>query len=73
MPAFRGNRRVEEETIDDIAEFSRINRVAMEKAGMRAKKTQNVGIWIIIFPSIFIWIVGLTILARLKRTFIKLA
>ena len=43
----------------------------MEKAGLRAKKIQTVGIWIIIFPSIFIWIIGLTILSRLKRTFIK--
>ena len=43
----------------------------MEQAGLRAKKTQTVGIWIIIFPSIFIWIIGFTLMARLKRTFIK--
>lgn len=71
LPAFRDNRFAEEETINEIAEFSEINRVAMEQAGIRAKKIQNVGIWIIIFPSIFIWIIGLTLLARLKRTFIK--
>lgn len=69
--AFNGNKRVEEETINEIADFSKINRVAMEHAGLRAKKMQTVGIWIIIFPSIFIWIIGLTLLARLKRTFIK--
>lgn len=69
--AFEGNKEAEEEIINQIAELSKINRVAMEHAGIRAKKMQNVGIWIIIFPSIFIWIIGLTILARLKRTFIK--
>lgn len=69
--AFSGNKKVEEETIDEIADLSRVNRVAMEQAGLHAKKIQTVGIWIIIFPSIFIWIIGLTLLARLKRTFIK--
>jgi len=71
QPSFYGNNMYEEETISDIAELSKINRVAMEQAGLRAKKMQTVGIWIIIFPSIFIWIIGLTLLARLKRTFIK--
>ena len=71
LPAFSGDKKAEEETVDKITEFSKINRIAMEQAGISAKKTQTVGIWIIIFPSIFIWIIGLTLLARLKRTFIK--
>ena len=71
QPSFYGNSMYEEETINYITELSRINRVALEQAGLRAKKMQTVGIWIIIFPSIFIWIIGLTLLARLKRTFIK--
>jgi len=71
QPSFYGNNLYEDETINNITELSRINRTAMEKAGLRAKKMQTVGIWIIIFPSIFIWIIGLTLLARLKRTFIK--
>ena len=71
QPSFFGNNSYEEETINDITELSKINRVAMEQAGLRAKKIQTVGIWIIIFPSIFIWIIGLTLLARLKKTFIK--
>ena len=71
QPSFNGNNMYEEETMSDIAELSRINRVAMEQAGLKAKKIQTVGIWIIIFPSVFIWIIGLTLLARLKRTFIK--
>jgi hypothetical protein len=71
MPAFQGNKKVEEETISEIAELSKINRVAMEQAGKRAKKIENIGIWIILFPSFFIWIIGLYILTRLKKTFIK--
>lgn len=71
MPAFRGNEKTEEETVDELAELSRINRVAMEQAGLRAKKIQSVGIWIIIFPSVFIWIIGIAIIKRLKRKFIK--
>ncbi len=42
----------------------------MERAGKKAKKTEKVGIWIILFPSVFIWIIGFTILHRLKKTFI---
>ncbi len=71
LPAFSGNKKIEEETIEKITDLSRINRIAMEQAGLRAKKMQTVGIWIIIFPSIFIWIIGLTLLIRLKKTFIK--
>ena len=71
QPAFYGNEKYEEATIDSIAELSRINRLAMQRAGLRAKKMQTVGIWIIIFPTVFIWMIGLTLLARIKRTFIK--
>lgn len=71
IPAFKGNKKIEDIKIDEIAELSKINRLAMQRTGRIAKKTESVGIWIILFPSIFIWIIGLTILARLKRTFIK--
>lgn len=71
LPAFQGNREMEEVIISEIAELSKINRVAMEHAGEVAEKTENVGIWIIIFPSVFIWIIGITILKRLDRVFIK--
>ena len=71
LPAFSGNKKIEDIKIDEIAELSKINRLAMQRAGRIAKKTESVGIWIILFPSIFIWIIGFTILARLKRTFIK--
>ena len=69
--AFEGNKKIEKETIDNIIEFSRINRRAIEEAGLKANKMESVGIWIIIFPSVFIWIIGLTILRRLKRTLIE--
>ena len=71
LPAFSGNKKSEEKTIYNIAEFSKINRNAIEQAGQKSKKMESVGIWIIIFPSVFIWIIGLTILKRLKRTLIK--
>ena len=71
LSAFKGNKKIEDIKIDEIAELSKINRLAMQRAGRIAKKTENVGIWIILFPSIFIWIIGFAILARLKRTFIK--
>ena len=71
QPAFYGNEKYEEATIDSIAELSRINRLAMQRAGLRAKKMQTVGIWIILFPSVFIWIIGLTLLARIKKVFIR--
>ena len=71
MPAFKGNKKIEDVTIDEIAEFSKINRLAMEQAGTTAKKQRAIGIWIILFPSVFIWIIGLALLKRLDRTYIK--
>jgi len=71
LPAFKGNKQIEDVTIDEIAEFSKINRVAMEHAGIKAKQIENIGIWIILFPSVFIWIIGIAFLKRLDRTYIK--
>ena len=71
MPAFEGNKKIEDVKIDEIAELSKINRIAMEQAGIKAKQQQAIGIWIILFPSVFIWIVGLALLKRLDRTYIK--
>lgn len=71
LPAFNKDEKIEDETINEITELSKINRVAMQQAGVKAKKMQIIGIWIIIFPSIFIWIIGLTLLARMRRTFIE--
>ena len=71
MPAFEGNKEIEEEVINKIADFAEINRAAMENAGIKAQKQKAIGIWIILFPSLFIWIIGIALLKRLDRTFIK--
>lgn len=71
LPAFKGNKKSEEDTINKIADLAKINRLSMEDAGIEAKKQQAIGIWIILFPSVFIWIIGITLLKRLDRTFIK--
>ncbi len=71
IAAFKGNKEIEEETIKNIADLAKINRVAMEHAGITAKKQQAIGIWIILFPTIFIWIIGIALLKRLDRIFIK--
>ena len=69
--AFNGNKDVEEAIIDYITDLAKINRLAMQQAGIDAKKQQAIGIWIILFPSIFIWIIGIALLKRLDITFIK--
>ena len=69
--AFKGNEKMEEETINEIAKLAEINRLAMEQAGAKAKKLRTIGIWIILFPSVFIWIIGIALLKRLNRTYIK--
>ncbi len=71
LPAFNGNKEIEDEIIKEITNLAKINRLAMEQAGIKAKKQQAIGIWIIIFPSVFIWIIGITLLKRLDRIFIK--
>ena len=71
VQAFKGNKQIEEETINEIAALAKINRLAMEQAGVKAKKQQAIGIWIILFPSIFIWIIGIALFKRLERTYIK--
>ncbi len=71
LPAFNGDKEAEEETINKITDFAKINRLAMENAGIKAKQQQAIGIWIILFPSIFIWLIGIALLKRMDRTFIK--
>ena len=71
LAAFSGNKKSEDETIKDITDLAMINRLAMEQAGIKAKKQCAIGIWIILFPSVFIWIIGIALLRRLDKTFIK--
>ena len=69
--AFEGNKAFQEQTINDIAELAKINRLAIEHAGKKAKQQKAIGIWIILFPSVFIWIIGIALLKRLDRIYIK--
>ncbi len=69
--AFAGNFKAEEYTIENVVKLTEVNRNAMKDAGIRAEKLKNVGIWIIIFPTIFVWCIGLALLKNLDRTFIK--
>jgi len=71
LKAFQGDEESREETINEITTIASINRSAMDQAVIREKRMQTIGIWIIIFPSVFIWIMGITLLRRLDRTFIK--
>ncbi len=68
--AFNGNFKAEEKVIDNIIELSRINRVAMKQAGMDVKQLSSVGIWVIVFLTLIIWILGLAIINRINRTVI---
>ena len=43
----------------------------MEHARTKAKQQRTIGIWIILFPSVFIWLIGIALLKRLDRTYIK--
>ena len=69
--AFEGNKLAEEETIDYIVALTNVNRAAMQEAGIKAKRLENVGICIIIFPTIFAWIIGLALLNSIDKKFIK--
>lgn len=68
--AFSGNFKAEEYTIANVVKLTEVNRNAMIEAGIRAEKLKNIGIWIIIFPTIFVWIIGLALLKNLIKTFI---
>lgn len=69
--AFNGDIKAEETVIDAITLFSEINREAMHKEGRKAKKLSSVGIWVIAFPALFIWILGLLIFKTIEQKFIE--
>ncbi len=68
--AFKGDKKAEELVIDNIIELSKINRVAMKQAGMDVKQLSIVGIWVIIFLAILIWVLGLAIIKSINKTVI---
>ena len=68
--AFCGNINAEEKVIDDIIELSKINRVAMKQAGMDVKQLSAVGIWVIVFLTFIIWVLGFAIMKSVNKTVI---
>ena len=68
--AFDGDKTAEERVIDNIIELSKINRVAMHQAGMDVKQLSSVGIWVIVFLTLIIWVLGLAIMKTLHKTVI---
>ena len=69
--AFSGNREAEHTTIKNIVKLTEINRKAMADAGARALQLERIGMWIIIFPTVFAWIIGITLLKLLNRNIIN--
>lgn len=69
--AFNGDFKAEEYTISNVVKLTEVNRNAMIEAGVRAEKLKNIGIWIIIFPTILAWSIGLALLKNLEKTLIK--
>lgn len=69
--AFNGNFKAEEYTIENVVKLTEVNRNAMIEEGIKAQKLKNVGIWIIIFPTILMWSIGIALLKNLEKTFIK--
>lgn len=69
--AFKGDFKAEETTIEHVVKLTEVNRNAMINAGIKAERLKNVGIWIIIFPTILAWCIGLALLKNLEKAFIK--
>ena len=68
--AFSGDKITEEKVINNIIELSKINRVAMNQAGMDVKQLSSVGIWVIVFLTLIIWVLGLAIIKSINKTVI---
>ncbi len=68
--AFSGNIASEEVVIDNIIKLSQINRCAMRQAGDDVKKLSSVGIWVIVFLTLTIWVIGLAIIRSLEHTIV---
>lgn len=69
--AFNGNFKAEEYTIENVVKLTEVNRNAMINAGIKAEKLKNIGIWIIIFPTILVWTIGIALIKNLEITLIK--
>jgi len=60
-----------ETTVNNIIELSRINRVGMQNAALRAKKLSSAGAWVIGFLTLITWGLGLILIKTLTTNLIK--
>ena len=70
-PAFNGDKNAEELTINYIIDLTNVNRKAMEEAGNCALRLEKIGIWLIVFLTIFAWVTGFILLKLFDSTLIK--
>ena len=69
--AFKNNAGYKETTVNNIIELSRINRVGMQNAALRAKKLSSAGAWVIGFLTLITWGLGLILIKTLTTNLIK--
>ena len=69
--AFKNNAGYKETTVNNIIELSRINRVGMQNAALRAKKLSSAGAWVIGFLTLITWVLGLILIKTLTTNLIK--
>ena len=70
LKAFDGNSLNEEETVKGIIELSKINRIAMKNAGLKAEKLSSAGSWVIVLMTLIIWCLGLVIIKNIQKNII---
>ena len=68
--AFAGDTGASESVTDNIIKISELNRCAMKRAGLDVKQLSSVAIWVIIFLTAAIWILGLAIMKTIEKTVI---
>ncbi len=68
--AFAGDIGASESVTDNIIKISELNRCAMKRAGLDVKQLSSVAIWVIIFLTAAIWILGLAIMKTIEKTVI---
>ena len=69
--AFKNNAGYKETTVNNIIELSRINRVGMQNAALRAKKLSSAGAWVIGFLTLITWVLGLILIKTVTTNLIK--
>ena len=65
------NPNLREVTVDNIIELSRLNRLAMKDAALKAKKLSSAASWVIVFLAIMTWGLGIILMRTLAKNIIK--